>query len=313
MTGILELLGRHGATLLIASLVFGLLLPEVADLFRPLLTPSVFAMLAFAMTRVDLSEAKSHIRKPGMLLATLFWINIVLPICLGLAVWTIGEDTLGLGLALAIVLIGAAPPIISSPALSYLLGLNGALSLTFLLLSTTLTPLITPGMTGLWIEGDMPLSPLVLAERLAILIGGSFIVAFALRRVIGLKRIQKSPGVFDGLNVVLMIIFAIALMDGIGAIFLQDPMRFLGFIALAFTLAFGMFAITTAVFWRHDRTFATTVGYSCGFRNIALAVGALGVAVPDDTWTMFAVVQFPIYICPLLLRPVCRKLLAGQP
>ncbi len=312
MAGFLQLLGRHSAILLAISLAFGLLMPGIAGLFRPLLTPSVFVMLAFAMTRVDLSATKSHIRKPGMLLATLFWINIVLPVCFGLAVWIIGEEKLGLGLALAIVLIGAAPPIISSPAMSYLLALNGALSLTFLLLSTALTPLITPAMTGLFIEGEMPLSPLDLAERLAYLIGGSFVVAFILRRFMGLERIQKSQGVFDGLNVFLMIIFAIALMDGIGAKFLEDPLKLLGFIVLAFAFAFGMFALTTAVFWRHDRTFATTIGYSASFRNIALAVGALGIAVPDDTWTMFAMIQFPIYICPLLLKPICRHLLADR-
>ena len=127
--------------------------------------------------------------------------------------------------------------------------------------------------------------------------------------MLGEQRINSAQGLFDGMNVILMVIFAIALMDGISAQFLANPMRFLMFVAIVSGLVAVMMAVSAMAFWRTGAQFATSVGYLSGFRNMALAVGALGAAVPPDTWTIFAVNQFPIYLGPALLTPVCRRLL----
>jgi len=37
-------------------------------------------------------------------------------------------------------------------------------------------------------------------------------------------------------------------------------------------------------------------------------MSVLGTAAPDDAWLFFAMLQFPIYCLPMLLRPLYLKL-----
>ena len=312
MKPLLEALGRHGAILLAASIVAGLALPDLAAVFRPLLAPAVYGLLALAMTRIDILAVRGHLRAPARIVLPLAWMNLALPLAIGAAV-TAFAPGLGAspGVVFALVLIASAPPITAAAAISHLLGLDGALSLAILLISTALTPLVTPLMVYLWMGPDFAISPMALGLRLGLLIGGSWIVAYAARRYFGRSGIERNQGVFDGLNVVLLVVFAVGLMSGIGARFLAQPAHFLMLVAIIFTVTLGMGAATTALFRRFGPRLAGTIGYAAGYRNIALAIGALGGAVPEDTWTMFAVIQFPIYLSPLMLRPVCRWLLGS--
>ena len=54
------------------------------------------------------------------------------------------------------------------------------------------------------------------------------------------------------------------------------------------------------------------LGFSAGGRNIALVIGALGASVPEDTWLFFAVLQFPIYCLPAVLKPAYDRMLTPQ-
>lgn len=311
---VLETIGRHSALLLVASIVVGIALPDLAELFRPLLTPAVYGLLVLAMARIDILAVRIHLRSPSRILLPLLWMNLALPLAIGAAATTFGPG-LGAspGVVFALVLIASAPPVTAASAISFLVGLDGALSLAILLAATALTPVLTPLMVHLWMGPDFAISPSGLGLRLTLLIGGSLLLAVAVRRYFGRSGIERSQGVFDGLNVILLIAFAIGLMSGIGTRFLADPGYFLVMVGIIFTVVLGMTAVTIGVFWYLGPRLAGTIGYATGYRNIALAIGAVGGTVPADTWTMFAVIQFPIYLSPLMLRPVCRWLLARDP
>jgi BASS family bile acid:Na+ symporter len=45
-----------------------------------------------------------------------------------------------------------------------------------------------------------------------------------------------------------------------------------------------------------------------GQRNMGLMFAATGGAVPELTWLYFAVSQFPIYLSPLMLGPLARRI-----
>ena len=79
-------------------------------------------------------------------------------------------------------------------------------------------------------------------------------------------------------------------------------------LAAVFALHLGAHLVTTALFWRAGRTFATSIGFSTGGRNISIAIAALGQSVPPDTWLFFALIQFPIYLLPMVLKPVYQRL-----
>jgi hypothetical protein len=55
------------------------------------------------------------------------------------------------------------------------------------------------------------------------------------------------------------------------------------------------------------------LGMMTSQRNMGLMLAATGGAVPDFTWLYFAIAQFPIYVAPLLLGPLARRIKAGSP
>jgi hypothetical protein len=45
-------------------------------------------------------------------------------------------------------------------------------------------------------------------------------------------------------------------------------------------------------------------------RNVGLMLAASGGALPDLTWLYFAFSYLPIYVSPLLLQPLARRMIA---
>jgi len=79
---------------------------------------------------------------------------------------------------------------------------------------------------------------------------------------------------------------------------------------LAFALALAMIALTALVFLRAGPARALAIGLIAGNRNMGLMLAATGFAIPDLAWLYFALVQFPIYLLPHLLKPLARRLAA---
>ncbi len=300
--------GSQGTLILPISLFVGLAWADLAALLRPALTPTVFFMLAMLMVRVDVRAAQKHLAAPVIPILGLIWALVLMPLLFAGAIW-LGTSLLSAGLVLALIFWASAPPLVSTPALAYLLRLDPALALGFLLVAVAAHPIVTPFFTALFTDGATTISPLELAQRLVLLVGGAAAIAVIVRRLLGVERIHHAGSTFDGLNVVAMAIFAVALMDGIGERLLADPISALGFIAFVMALSLVCIIVTTALFWKAGPQIASTLGFSAGGRNIALVIGALGANVPDDTWMFFAVLQFPIYCLPALLKPVYERLL----
>ncbi|MGI9373542.1 MAG: hypothetical protein ACR2OJ_13705 [Hyphomicrobiales bacterium] len=294
------------------SLGLGLLLPDLAAFMRPAILPTVFFMLSVLMTRINLDEALLQIRSPIVPLIGLIWTVVAVPIIFALVLWLLAEGfniTFSAGLVLAFMLWASSPPIFSSAPLSYIMRLDGTLSVGFLMAAIALHPIVTPLFVALFTDGAVSVPPIELAIRLTMLIGGAAAVAFVVRKIIGKQRLNEYGSAMDGLNVIALIVFAIAIMDGIGARLLENPVLAASLIAFAFGAGAILHVITSALFWRYGKRRALTIGLSTHARNIAMAVGAMGAAVPPDTWLFFAMIQFPIYILPAILHPVYNRIL----
>ena len=312
MQNALNWLAARGTLLLPISLLLGLFWPDLAALLRPLLAPTVAFMLAVLMTRVDADAALAHIKNPLVPILGLIWACVVIPVLFAGALWLL-DVAMGVsfsaGIVLALFFWASSPPIFSSAPLSYIMRLDGALSLGFLLAAIFIHPIVTPFFTAAFTSGAVSLSPVVLSWRLAVLIGGAAICALAARKWLGPKRLRELGPAMDGLNVLSMIIFAIAIMDGIGARLLENPVFAASLMGFVFVLALLVHVITTALFWRNGKKLALTLGFSSCGRNIAMAIGALGTTVPPDTWLFFAIIQFPIYCLPAILKPIYDRIL----
>jgi BASS family bile acid:Na+ symporter len=229
------------------------------------------------------------------------------PLLIGLALVALGVEERAPGLYIAMMLQAAAPPVISAPTLAALMGLDAALSLATLVACTALTPLTAPAFAALFVGPNLSISPYALGAKLLGMLAGAAIVAALVRRVCGTEWVARQSERIDGLSVVALFFFAVALMDGVLVAILSEPLKVLALTALSFGLSLGLTALTAFVFARLGAGQALALGLAAGNRNMGLMLAAAGTAVPDLTWLYFAVAQFPIYLMPAMLKPLARR------
>lgn len=306
-----RLVSRHGTKIMALGAVVGLLAQPLASEFRPYLGACVFVMLTVSILRTDVAALVERVRRPLPALAASVWVTVVLPLVL-LSAASLYGPPLSDPLVLAIIyLFSAPPPIVSAAAFAFLMGLDGALVLAVLLTATVAMPLTASAVAALFVPDTFPIGALDLAGRLALLIATAFLAATVLRRLIGPGRIAEAKPVFDTVGVVIAVVFAIGAMDEVGVTFMADPLFTLAAAVGAFAFGLGQTALTYAVFRPFVGADAVAIAYSAASRNAGLIVAALGATnVTGTLWLFFALSQLPIFIFPLILQPIGRRLAA---
>jgi bile acid:Na+ symporter, BASS family len=305
-------LGRNGTQGFAISIFVGLALPQFAAAARPLLGVSIFVFTTLTFARADLSAMRQLVQQPSKLLLSLVWIVLAPVVLVLLPMLLFGRAALDPGLVLGLAILAAAPPIMSSPAVAMILGLDPTLLMATVLLTTALAPLLAPPLAE-WVAGmPVPLDLNILIQRLALLIGGAIIGAAILRKLLGEARIRAEKPMFDGIGVIMYFVFAIAAMDGVLAAAVSDTGRVLRYLAIAFAaVGAGMLAAFLCL-----RTLAPVerfvLGYATLQRNMGLLVAALGSSTPQTTFLFFALAQFPIYLMPQIVKPFAQRFLARQ-
>jgi len=302
----LTAIARNGTLILPVGLILGLVWQDLAHLMRPLLAPSVFCLLATILTRVDFTAAMQRVQRPLPLILGVVWTIIVMPPLMALVIARTG---IGTGLGFALIVYAASPPNMAAAAIGYLLGLDGALCLAVILATIVAHPVIAPLAVEFLSPVPAAISSGDLALRLAVLVGGGLVAAVLARRLLGPERRRRLVPVFDGLGVILMLVFVVALMDGIPALVAARPHYALMLVGLCYALHLGLNLVTALLFATFGRPTALSLGYASAGRNIAIVMAALGPAAPADAWLFFAMLQFPIYSLPLVLKPLYRRLL----
>lgn len=305
----LAALGHKSAPAVAASVFVGLALPPLAAVAKPLIVPIILALLTLAFLRTDLSGTFSA-RRVGAALLAIGWSMLALPLALGTVTSAMGEPT---GVTLALLMQACAPPIMSGPAFALLLGLDPRLVLAVMVGAMVLTPLSAPLLVAHFSHGALHLDALDLAIRLGAVLGGPAVAGLALRTMATPVRIATWRVHLDGLNVLLLGLLAIGLMDGVTAWFIADPAFVGGLLAVAFVLSLGAMVATTLLFLSIGAGDALMVGFAAGHRNISVMVAATGAVLPPETWLYVAVAQFPIYLLPLFMMPLARRIRAGTP
>ena len=305
-------IGRHGTLVVAGSVFVGLFVPPLAAALKPYLGAVIVYLLILAFLRVDPVELRAHWVQPKLIAVSTVWLMLIAPALLGIVFVATGLPRMSTGLYFILVLQMAAPGLMSAPAIAGLLGLDVALTLASLIVSTSIAPFIAALFTHVFL-GTALISPLGLAFKLLLLIAGSAAAAALVRRLLGRELLEREREKIDGLSVIGMLLFAIAAMDGVTAHAIADPGLIAGITLLAFTITLGMMAVTTLLFWPAGRARALSIGLLAGNRNMGLMLTALGFAVPDIAWLYFALGQLPIYLLPHLLKPLARRLTPPEP
>lgn len=306
MLALLGWIGRQGAWLLFAGVFAGLAAPPLATMTRPLVLPVTFILFVASLIRLDWNLVRHHVRRPGRAALILAAIMVVAPLCAA-AVFAVlpAAPTL----AMSIILTTTTTPLLSSPAFALLLGLEAELALIVVLSAMILVPFTMPALALALLGLQIDLSFAELMGRLALFVGAGFAIALALQRWVGVERIKRRAPVLDGVNVVFLVVFAVGVMEGVTYRLLAEPGHVLLFTASAFLLNATQQVVGALAFWWAGRRTALTVGLVFGYRNMALALAVLADATPPDFLLYVALAQLPMYIFPMLTRPLFRRLL----
>ena len=295
-----------------AGVLLGLVAPPLASLAQPLLVPTLMIPLALALVRIDWRIVAAWRRRPAMLVPLQLWLLGASPVL----VWavTLALVPLGLPPALqqALVLMAASSPIVSSVAIALIVGLDAGLAIVAVLLSTALVPFTLPAMAAALIGVTLDMGAAALMLRLALLVGGAFAVAWAIRRCVGADALARHRQTLDGFTVVNLVVFGVAIMDGVTAYAIDKPGYAMAALAAAYAFNLLLQACGYALFIRLGRRAALTVALVSGNCNMGLVLVALQGHAPFAVTVFFALAQIPMYTLPALLAPLYRRALAPE-
>jgi BASS family bile acid:Na+ symporter len=276
---------------------------------KPAFTPSVFVLLCLAFLRVEPGALRRRFARPAVVLAAVAWMMVATPLVCGPLLAALGLDR---GLLVALTFQVAAPPVVASSALAALMGLDAALALAVLAACAAATPATAAVFAALFLGGATDVSPIELGVRLFAMLGGAAGLAMLIRYAAGQPWVERQSERIDGLSVIALFVFAVAVMDGVVAQAAENPLLVLGLIALALTTSLVLGATTALVFWRAGRTVALTLALAAGLRNLGVMVAATGGRVPELTWLYIAMAQFPVYLLPHLLKTALARYDSGR-
>jgi BASS family bile acid:Na+ symporter len=304
----LAFLGRNGANAVAFSILLGIALPPLGALIRPYFSETVFLLLCLAFLRVDPDALRAQFARPLLLVAAAGWTMLLVPALAGVAFGALDLGSRAPALLLALMFNVVAPPVFSSPALAVLMGLNAAVTLALLLSCIVLTPLIAPAWIAAFVGPVVAISPASLGLRLLLMLAGAACVAAAVRAIAGRAWVERQGERIDGLNVIMLFLFAVALMGDVATTAFARPFFVLALLALATAMTFGLSLLSALVFARAGLHTALPLAHAAGSRNTGLMLAAAAGQVPDLVWLYVALIQIPIYALPLLARPLLRRL-----
>jgi hypothetical protein len=305
---LLTWLGGQGTRAIAALVIIGVAVPPLGELLKPYVTAAIFVLLCISFMRVDIAALRSYLRRPGIVLAAAAWTTLAIPLMTGTASSAVGIDQHAPDVFLALILQAVASPMMASPSLAAVMGLDATLVLITLVTSTALVPITAPVFAHMFFGGALTLTPLGLGLKLAVILAGSLLVASMMRRSIGAAAMARHKLPIDGLNILVLLVFVSAVMGNVTGSLFADPARLLGLTALAFAVFFALLGATALIFRSVGPERALALGLMVSQRNMGLMVTATDGVLPGTTWLYFALSQLPIYLSPQLLKPIARRL-----
>jgi len=302
MFGPLAFLGRNAGAVLAAGILTGIFLPALAALAAPLLIPSIVLLLVVALIRLEGRALLGLLGRPWAAVAVSLWLLAVAPALMSGVVALIAPAPM---LATAMVLSAACPSIMSAIAFALMMGLDAALVTIVVFVTMFAVPFTLPPLALLLLGLKLDIDLVTFMVRLVAITGGSLLLALAIRAAVPRAAIERRREILDGVAVVGLLIFAVAIMDGVGAAALARPGHFAGTLAAAFGANIGLQAAGFLAFLWLGRRQAVAAALVSGNRNMGLLLAALGAAADFDVVLYLALGQIPVYMTPLC-RPVYR-------
>ena len=293
------------------GVLLGLVVPPLAALARPLLVTTLFLPLALALARLEWGTLAAFRSRKTLIAATAAWLLLASPLLCAAIARAITHAGGAPGLETSIVLMSAASPIVSGAAIALILGLDAPLAVVVVVVSTALVPFTLPAFAAEIAHVDVAIDVGALFLRMVLVVGGAFGLAAILRRVAGVAAIERARDAVDGFSVLNIVLFSIAIMDGVTEFALREPRYALTAMAAALGFNLALQLAGVIIFRRAGRTAAVTLAFLSGNRNMGLVLVGLDGGAPFEVVAFFALAQVPMYVLPALLEPLYRRLIGA--
>lgn len=292
-------LSRHGKLVLIAGLIAGAGLPELAKALRPFIAPMIVSLLFLAVLRLGPAGLRAGMNGMHRAAGVALILQLVLPVFAALAFAALG--ILAHPLAMGVILVLAAAPITGSPNITLMAGGDPAPALQQLVVGTALLPLTVIPVFWLMPAFGSPVAVARAALELLGLIALAGGAALALRHFRIVLGTQNALDAMDGLAALLLGLVVIGLMSAIGPAILDDRRDLLLAMLVVFALNVPL-QMATSLFARGaDPQSAPALGVVAGNRNIALFLSVLPAQTADQLLLFIGCFQVPMYVTPFLL------------
>ena len=303
---VLAFFARNGRLMLIAGLIAGALLPDLALLLRPAIAPMIVSLLFLAILRLGPDGLKAGAQGLPKAAGLALLLQLVLPLSAAALFWLCG--ILAHPLATGTVLALAAAPITGSPNITLLAGGNPAPALRQLVTGTALLPVTVLPVFLVMPAFGSPAAVVGAALELLVLIAIAGGIAILLRRFGVVRGTQRSILAMDGLAALLLGIVVIGLMSAIGPALLADRGAFAAALLAAFAVNIPLQLIASAAAARNHPHEGPSLGVVAGNRNIALFLSVLPQATADQLLLFIGCYQIPMYLTPFLLNGWYRRM-----
>jgi predicted Na+-dependent transporter len=296
LSGTLVMIARHGRLALVAGLLAGLTLPDLAALIRPWLPHLVALLLFLTAFRIGLRQAAGSLAeaRSGLMLVAVF--QMVMPLAALVIFWALG--LMATPFAIAVMLMLTAPGVSGAAAFTALLGRDPAPALRLLITGMAVFPLTV--MPILWATpalGNMA-DVLAASGRLLAVIVIASALGFALRRLIPAPDLRQ----IDGLNAIALFVIVIGLMAAVGPALRSDPVLVLKWLAGVCAVNFGLQIACYMILRGRSAVDPTGPSIIAGNRNVALFLLALPAATTDPLLIFIGVYQVPMFLTPIAMR-----------
>lgn len=305
----LAFIGRHATTFMAAGVLLGLGLPALAAYAKPLLVPTLMIPLTLALVRLDWRAIAAWRQRTRTATLLIGWVLLVCPVL----VWALASALVPIGLPPplreALVLLGASSPLVTSVAIALIVGLDATLAVVTVLIATALVPFTLPLLAHALVGITLDIGLGAFMLRLGALVGTAFGCAWLIRRLVAPPVLARQRELLDGLTVINLVVFAVAIMDGVTAYAIEAP----GYVAIAIAAAFAFNLLLQLMgyvaFRRLGPREALAAALVSGNCNLGLVLVALEGKASFEVTIFFALAQIPMYTLPMLLMPVYRRLL----
>jgi len=296
----LGLIADHPKPVLVAGLAIGIAVPGLARILSSWIPEMVVGLLFLGTLRLSPSGLRDLRTRVPAAIGLILTLQLALPLALLGVAWAVGAANTPLTLAL--VLLACAPPIVSSPNIAAIMRLDASVAMQLMVVGSVLLPLTS--LPVFWLMPALGSADLVFGASLRLLVtivvaGGG---AILLRRIVlpdpGPQMLRR----LDGLSVLALAIFVIALMPAVSGAIANDAATFLFWMMVAFGANFGL---QIAMLWLGRNTAPAPVNGAraliAGNRNISLFFVALPQEVTAPLLVFLGCYQLPMLLTPVLL------------